>query len=122
MPSESDEQHRVHLREYLERLLEERDRHTDARFLAADRAVELARSELARRLTELNQLREEVLSDRSRFVTQSVYDAEMRSREEWRQMVTERLATIESRSITWITALGVVGVVINILISWKMAK
>lgn len=133
MPSESEESYRVHLKEYLERLLDERDRHTGARFLAAERAVELARNEMdknlelariemSRRLGDLNELRQEVTDDRSRFVLQSVYNAEMSSREEWRQMVTERLATIESRSVTWITAIGVVGIAVNILISWKFGK
>jgi hypothetical protein len=62
------------LKEYFEtRLASARERH-DAEVHAMQIALNVARDEMERRLSELNQLRKEVTSDREQFVRHEVYD------------------------------------------------
>src|SRR4249919_3606908 len=62
----------VTLREYIESIFagHQETHRGDAREAARDRA------ELERRLAELNQLRDEVLTDRSRFITREIASAD----------------------------------------------
>jgi hypothetical protein len=110
----------VPLRDYIENILLEHDRRADARMNAMDRAVELARLDLSRRLGELNELREELLEDRSQFITRDVYDAREREHSTWREATVTRLTTIETisvtRSITWASAIAIAFSLVNILI------
>lgn len=59
-------------REYLSDIQAHRREHD-----AEDKAVELAVKGLDRRLDELNELRKDVVSDRSQFVTADTYKAEL---------------------------------------------
>ena len=66
------------LKEYIEtRLTSARERH-DAEVEAMQTALDVARSEMERRLSELNQLRKEVTDDREQFVRHEVYDPTIR--------------------------------------------
>jgi hypothetical protein len=56
---------RISLRDYLESILESHDR----AHMAEHKAVELAAKEMERRVEGLNQLRQDVVADRSLFVT-----------------------------------------------------
>jgi hypothetical protein len=58
----SEESTRVELREYIERLLDEREK-----------ALVLTAKNLEHRLDSLNALRQEVLSDRERFLSKAAY-------------------------------------------------
>lgn len=51
----------------------------EAQFMALERANEAKTKELDRRLEELNQLRDEVVTDRQRFMPRDVYDEGHRS-------------------------------------------
>jgi hypothetical protein len=64
----------VELREYIERILEEREKAQAATFKAALRENEAKARELERRLEGLNDLRAEVTRDRSRFLEREKCD------------------------------------------------
>lgn len=118
MPDEYSE--RVALREYVERILEEQCLRNQVRLDATDRALELARRELERRLGELNQLRAEVTSDRSQFVQRAIYDHHLSTTNEWRESVSQRLTAIETRSITWTAAIALFFLLVQIALHfWK---
>jgi len=110
-----NEQDRIHVKEYLERMLQEYDRRIEVRLEAMDKAVELAFQEHSRRLIELNNLRNEVSTDRNMFVTKAMYDQHRQDTVEWRETVAERLASTESKSRTWTIAIGLFVSVINAL-------
>ena len=61
----------VSLREYIERILAGHDE----KHRAEQQELNRAQDELERRLAELNQLRDEVLTDRQRFITREVHEA-----------------------------------------------
>jgi hypothetical protein len=78
----------VRLREYIERILEERDRAQQATFRAAIREADANTRELERRLELLNELRAEVTRDRSKFLERKECDLK-------REPIDQRLAAIE---------------------------
>jgi len=95
MPEEGDRRHTdsgVSTREYLLRILDERDRTHQARINAQTEALQLAKTELERRLEGLNQLRNEVLSDRALLVRQDTYDAGLSSRDVRIRAVEDKVA------------------------------
>ena len=55
----------ITLREFIERIISEREKQTDLRF-----------ENFEHRLVKLNELREEVMKDRSMYVTQEKYDVQ----------------------------------------------
>ena len=111
-----DQRERVYLKEYVEALLAGHERELILRMAAMERALELASSETARRLGELNNLRAEVTSDRGQFLNKEHYELQNREWTTWRDFVSDRLTRIETRSATWIAAIGMFSVVANIVI------
>ena len=74
---EDNDGHQVPIRTYIERIFDERDERYKERWEAQRREVSLAQREMERRLEALNELRNQVLEDRGRFLLRDVYDAEM---------------------------------------------
>lgn len=64
----------VTLREYIEAIIGEKDRALQAAFLAQQNALNLATRNLELRLEKLNELRLEVTTDRSSFMTRERYE------------------------------------------------
>jgi len=82
----------------------------NSKFDSLEKAVDLAHSNLDARLNTLNELRSEVLEDRHLFVTRELYDRLQSDVD----ANTNRLTVIETRSVTWTAALGVVFVILQI--------
>lgn len=104
----------VTLREYVEE-----------RFRSLDKALGISSLDLERRLAELNKLRQDVVTDRSLYVTEELYQSTERERQIWRELTNARLTIIETRSVTWTTAIGVLFTLIQIggmLIYWFAHK
>lgn len=59
----------VTLKEYVERIFEEREKALNLAFKAQQEALAIATTSLNRELEHLNKLRQEVLSDRGEFMT-----------------------------------------------------
>ena len=70
----------VSLRDYIERIFEERQKQLEVAFRGQQDALTLARGTLELRLEKLNELRQEVTSDRGNYVTKDKYDADMSAR------------------------------------------
>lgn len=89
----------------------------DLRFEAADKALTLKSEEMERRLEGLNELRAEVIRDRSQFVKQDVYDLGKKDRE----LLATRVTIIETRLIAWTSALAIFFLIIQMAIKvfWK---
>jgi hypothetical protein len=77
----------VSLREYIERILDEKQKALELAFKAQQDALALARHDLENRLETLNKLRQEVTEDRSQLVSTDKFEAmetRMRTLEGWR--------------------------------------
>ncbi len=107
--------------------------YVEMRFKALEKATESDRIELERRLTDLNKLREEVVKDRVAFVSKDIYTGTETARSVWRETyeaelkaISDRILVIETRSVTWTAAIGilfaVLQVAIGILIYWFSHK
>ena len=107
----------VSLKEYLENMIASHHRETQVKHDAMELALRLAREEIARRLTDLNQLRSEVIEDRDQFVTKVEFDPMMRERDAWRESISDRVTKIETRGNTWTVAIGLFFVVLQIALT-----
>jgi len=79
----------VPLREYIERIFDERQKALDVAFKAQEQALRLASNNLELRLEKLNELRNEVTSDRGNFLTRDRYESQHSALE-------EKVAALES--------------------------
>jgi DNA repair exonuclease SbcCD ATPase subunit len=67
----------VSLRDYIDRIFEEKQKAVELGFKSQQDALSLASRTLEQRLEKLNELRQEVTSDRGRYVTREKYDADI---------------------------------------------
>ncbi len=115
------------LKEFVERLFIEHDKRYEQRFKAQqdanEHALTSARNAIAkaeentnRRLEALNELREEVTSDREVFVQKDVYEPAHKELSMWKEKTEVRLNTIETRSVTWTAAIGIIFVILQLII------
>ncbi len=111
----------VPLREYFETIIAANQRELAAKHLSMEASMLVARDEVARRLTELNQLRSEVIDDRDQFVSKNEFEPAMRERDQWREVVADRLnavsdriTRIETKGNTWTVAIGIFFVLLQI--------
>ena len=74
----------VSLREFVERILHEKQVALDQRFLAQQEAIAQARIVVDARLEKLNELRSEVQEDRGGYVTKENLDARLQPLEDFR--------------------------------------
>jgi hypothetical protein len=108
----------VSLKEFFEALLTAQNLHSNARFDALDKAIALSREELNRRLEGLNQLRNEVITDRNVFMKRESCEDKHKELSVWRDTVNKKLTTLETRSITWTAAVGIFFLILNIVMKW----
>ena len=64
----------VSLKEYVESIVLADSKLQEARFAEHARALNLAKSEIDRRLEEMNQMREQINRERSSYVTRELFD------------------------------------------------
>lgn len=69
-----------------------------------DKALDLKSKDLENRLHLLNQLREEVIRDRQMFLVKETYDIKTAGYDAWCSSVDKKIATIETRIVTWTSA------------------
>jgi len=119
------EQVRISLRDYFERLLDERDRQLQVQMTALEKALTLAREEDERRFTQLNELRREVLTDRSQFLPREVFDSKDETGLRWREtmvkdarLLSERVMALETRFQVWAAVLAGLIVIMQLLSRW----
>ena len=99
----------VDLQEHLEKILDERQGRITDRFLFLEKAIETAKAEMERRLTGLNELRNEVTADRGLFITREAFELRIKP--------IEKTATqTEAGSLAWVKAAGLFLLVIGLLL------
>ena len=81
---------------------------------AIDKALVIKTAELERRLELLNELRNEVVSDRTQFVRREAYDIIVDTIQKSIRGVEKRITVIETRSVVWTAAIGVIFVIVQI--------
>lgn len=119
-PAYSAVQEYVSLRHYVETMFSAHEKQQAAYERALTVSLDLARVDMERRLAALNELRAEVIKDRSQFVRMETFDERKKFTDQTLSDIKERLTAIEVRSVTWMTAIGVFFVVLQIFLSyWK---
>ncbi len=101
----------VKLREHLEKRMCEMEKRFKLQFESMQSAIGVTTKENDRRMTEMNELRKEVVADRGQFVKKEVYDI-------WHTEVDRRLTTSETRAITWTAAIGLFFVIVSIVLKF----
>lgn len=112
----------VTLREYVELLVAERGKYWEARFQASQIAVDLARVNLEKELEKLNELRQSVVKDRGEFLLRESADSKFISIDRQLAEVKDRQTTMETRSATWMIAIGLLFVFVQTFLSWRKTK
>ena len=90
--------------------------HFDALWEEREKRFALQNGTIDRRLEVLNKLRQELIADREQFVLRTVYDIKTKWYDEWCREVDEKLTTLNTRSITWTTAIGLFFTILMILL------
>ncbi len=110
----------ITLKEHFIALLQAQQRRVEEHFDMINRALEKSEYELNRRLSALNELRNEVLSDRGQFIQANACKITHKDLDNWRTLMNEKVTIIETRSLTWMAALAVFFILVNIATKfWK---
>lgn len=101
----------VKLRDHLEKRMHEMEKRFEIKLEAMEQALKVTGRDVDRRLSELNQLRQEVTTDRIQFVQREPYQV-------WRELVEKRLTTSETRAVTWTAAIALFFLIISIVLKF----
>ncbi len=84
----------VTLKEYIERIFDEREKALNQAFRAQQEALALATHSLELRLEKLNELRAEVITDRAKYATTDKFDTELGRIDDLIQVTKDALVAI----------------------------
>ena len=112
----NDKRNSVSLKEHILALLaaeremgEQQKAFVDLRFELADRALQLAHTEILRRLDLLNHAHEQARLKEASFVGREVYESQTKDHNKWRDEVNAALSTRQGRSSVTSGVAGAVG-------------
>jgi hypothetical protein len=88
----------------------------EERLNGMDVALTEAKKDLERRLFGLNELRSEVIKDRERLVSQDIFHAQIERLNVLVSNLDRRSTIVETRSITWTTAIGIAFIILQLVI------
>jgi len=108
----------ISLREFFEKMMQQQEEHMELRFSSLDKALMLSRDEMNRSLESLNELRQQVVSDRGAFIISDIYNSHQKDLAVWRDGINRKLTILETRSITWTAAVGVFFVILTLVMRW----
>ena len=108
-------------RTYVERIISDQEKQIDLKLKAAESALVLAKKENEHRLLSLNQYKEAMEKERGEFVKREYFNSVRETNDKWREDVSNRLTTIETRSVTWVAALGIFFLIFQLLI-WLLER
>ncbi len=97
----------IPLRDHFDAKIQAVREYFEARLVAMDTAIVVAKTASDYRMTELNQMRREYTEDRGQYVLLIAYETTEKERTAWREQASARLTTIETRSVTWTSVLGI---------------
>src|SRR4029077_21241418 len=106
---------RVSLKEYIERVFDEKEKALQLAFRAQQEALALASRTLELRLEKLNELRQEVTQDRGNYLTKNEYDAK-------HTILSDRLSRLENfnaRVLGFGAALALIGGIVGGILGHK---
>lgn len=114
----------VTLREFIERIMDEREKHLQTRFNNLNSNLEIATKELDKKLLELNNLRKEYSEDRTsdqkQYLKQDVYYTKIETIDKWTNDADKKITAIETRHTTWVAAMGLFIIAIEILFKYVL--
>jgi hypothetical protein len=113
----TDANGRVPLREHIGELFIRRDELCTTRHKELDRALLIAATEVDRRLSQLNHLREESLQDRSSYWTRKEHEIWCAEWSRWREDIAAKVTVLETRSAIWMGIIAGAFTVINTLVA-----
>jgi HD superfamily phosphohydrolase len=90
----------------------------DTRFDATEKALLLRTADMEGRLEYLNALRTEVTKDRAQFLLRDSYDTAHESLRTNAIDLGRRLTVVETRSITWTAAIGLIFLVVQFVLAY----
>ena len=105
----------ISLRCHYDAILREKEKQEELHFKLIQESLSASKTELERRLIVLNDLRKEVELDRALLVKQSEYDLKMTYYDKWSRSIDKKITQIETRIVTWTTAIGVLFALIQIV-------
>lgn len=108
----------ISIKEFLLHIMQEQGKTIDLRFDSLDKSIILSRDEMNRRLEGLNQLRNEVLMDRSMFMPRETCATQHKDLTDWREAINNKVTILETRAITWTAAVGIFFLFINVVLRW----
>jgi hypothetical protein len=106
----------VSLKEYIERVFDEKEKALQLAFRAQQEALALASRTLELRLEKLNELRQEVTSDRGNYVTKDQYE----TRSEAQNQRFQRLENFNSRVLGFGAAIGILAGIVGGIIGHRV--
>lgn len=104
----------ISLREYFDAKLLAQKEIFDTKMDATQKALLLREKQIDQEMEHLNRLRIEVMADRGQYQTIAVSESKEKDASHWRESISTRLTTIETRSITWTAAISLFFVVLTI--------
>lgn len=107
----------VSLKEFIERVLSEREKAQVATFNAALREAMQKATEIERRLEALNELRKEVLTDRNQFVNRNELNIRLKSLEDKVDSLRQWQSKIVGYGGGAMAIVGVVSTIVSIILS-----
>lgn len=106
------------LKEYFETLWMERKQNIELRFEANSDRLDATAKVLEHRLEVLNHAHEKAVQDRVDFVSAKEYKTKMKDLGVWKEKVNRDITTLQTRSVTWTVALGIIFVIIQIVLKY----
>ncbi len=113
-----DQTETVSIKEFLEMKINTLSIHTQMRFDSLDIALRLAAKNADDKYEHLNKLKEEVARDKEKFLTTSESKKEHESLMEWKQEVNTFMTKMNTRIVTWTSALGLFYIALSLLLRW----
>ena len=125
---EQIERDKVFAREQIERDRITAKEQLEQRLTYIENSNEAKHDDLEKKMTKLNELRQELVRDRSMFLLKEVYDKDEKVLTDWKTIIVKqitegiggvitRITATETRSLTWISVIGFLCVLASILIA-----
>jgi hypothetical protein len=101
--------------------VDEREKQFNLQIDSLRDSIVMAKVELDKRLNNLNELRKEVMEDRSTLVPMTTFNLRREQLDVWKSAVDQAITKLETRSITWGAAIALAVIILNTLMHyWKL--
>jgi hypothetical protein len=108
----------VSLKEFIDHRFDAMQIQMNLRFEALDKALLLAAKTADEKYLSLNKVKEDVAKDKEKYQTKELCGLEMKALHIWKQEVNTFMTRMNTRLITWTTAIGVFYVILTLVLRW----